>query len=414
MTTIQIAWKNIFHKPLSALFTVLLFGLGVGMAIFLLLLNTQLQHNFEKNLAGIDLVVGAKGSPLQLILSGMFHIDSPTGNISLQAAKPFLNPKHPIIKKAVPISLGDTYKGFRIVGTNLDFVDLYQGKIKAGALFKEVFEVNLGASIAATLGLTVGSSFKSSHGFVIDEDLVHTDASDFKVTGIFQPNGTVLDQLIVTNTASIWAVHDHHEAHEHSDQNTENTSEIHAIPDSLRQITALLLQFKGRNVQTLNMQRNINENTELQAATPAIEITRLYTLLGVGADALSWIANIILAVSGLSVFLSLLQSMKARKYELALMRVAGASRAKLLSLTVTEGVLLAFLGGFLGLLVGHIGMEVAGKFLESNYRYGFTGWVWMREEAWILMVVGIIGCLAALLPALQAYRTDISKTLSKL
>jgi putative ABC transport system permease protein len=128
MTTIQIAWKNIFHKPLSALFTVLLFGLGVGMAIFLLLLNTQLQHNFEKNLAGIDLVVGAKGSPLQLILSGMFHIDSPTGNISLQAAKPFLNPKHPIIKKAVPISLGDTYKGFRIVGTNTDFVDLYQGK----------------------------------------------------------------------------------------------------------------------------------------------------------------------------------------------------------------------------------------------------------------------------------------------
>jgi putative ABC transport system permease protein len=400
MTIIQIAWKNIFYKPLSALFTVLLFGLGVGLAVFLLLLNTQLQHNFEKNLAGIDLVVGAKGSPLQLILSGMFHIDSPTGNINLQAAKPFLNPKHPFIKKAVPISLGDTYKSFRIVGTNSDFIDLYKGILREGALFTHNFEVNIGAGVAATLGLKLGDSFKSSHGFVMDDDLVHADASDFKVIGIFQPTGTVLDQLIVTKTESIWAVHDHHEAHENA-----------AIPDSLRQITALLLQFKGRNVQTLNMQRNINENTDMQAATPAIEITRLYTLLGVGAEVLGWIANVILLVAGLSVFFSLLQSMKERKYELALMRVAGASRSKLLSLTVTEGILLAFLGGIIGILMGHAGMAVAAKFLESNYRYGFSGWVWLREEAWLLGAVGCMGLLSALLPAFQAYKTDISKNL---
>jgi putative ABC transport system permease protein len=413
MTITQIAWKNIFYKPLSALFTVLLFGLGVGLAIFLLLLNTQLQQNFEKNLAGIDLVVGAKGSPLQLILSGMFHIDSPTGNINLQAAKPFLNPKHPFIKKAVPISLGDTYKSFRIVGTNSDFIDLYKGVLREGTPFTNTFEVNIGAGLAATLGLKLGDAFKSSHGFVMDDDLIHADASDFKVTGIFQPTGTVLDQLIVTKTESIWAVHDHHEAHENSDQHAENQSHTSVTPDSLRQITALLLQFKGRNVQTLNMQRNINQNTEMQAATPAIEITRLYTLLGVGAEALGWIANVILLVSGLSVFFSLLQSMKERKYELALMRVAGASRSKLLSLTVTEGILLAFLGGFLGVLMGHVGMAVAAKFLESNYRYGFTGWVWLREEAWLLGGVGLIGLLAALLPAFQAYKTDISRILAK-
>jgi putative ABC transport system permease protein len=413
MNIIQIAWKNIFYKPLSALFTVLLFGLGVGLAVFLLLLNTQLQNNFEKNLAGIDLVVGAKGSPLQLILSGMFHIDSPTGNIKLQAAKPFLNPKHPFIKKAVPISLGDTYKSFRIVGTSSDFVPLYQGVLKEGVAFSHDFEVNIGASVAATLGLKLGATFKSSHGFVMDDDLVHSDASDFKVTGIFQPTGTVLDQLIITKTESIWAVHDHHEADEHSDQHPEHPSETTVTPDSLRQITALLLEFKGRNIQSLNMQRNINENTDMQAATPAIEITRLYTLLGVGAEALTWIANVILLVSGLSVFFSLLQSMKERKYELALMRVAGASRSKLLGLTVTEGILLSFLGGMLGILMGHAGMAVAAKFLESNYRYGFTGWVWLQEEAGLMLAVGCIGFLAALLPALQAYKTDISKILTK-
>jgi len=125
MSLLKLAWKNIIHNPLNLLLVVLLFALGVGLINFLLTVNEQLKDKFDKNLAGIDMVVGAKGSPLQMILCNMYHIDNPTGNITVKEAKPFLNPRHPLIKKAVPLSLGDSYEGFRIVGTDYSILDIY-------------------------------------------------------------------------------------------------------------------------------------------------------------------------------------------------------------------------------------------------------------------------------------------------
>ena len=124
MNLLKLSWKNLFAKPLSTLLTLVLFALGVGLIIFLILFNKQLQNKFDSNLANIDLVIGAKGSPLQMILCNMYHIDNPTGNIQIEEAKPFLNPKHPLIAKAYPLSLGDSQKGFRIVGTILVDINL--------------------------------------------------------------------------------------------------------------------------------------------------------------------------------------------------------------------------------------------------------------------------------------------------
>ena len=218
MNIFSLSWKNLISKPLSMALSLVLFGLGVGMVSLLLLLNKQLQDKFDKNLAGIDLVVGAKGSPLQLILSSMYHIDNPTGNVSIKEIRPFLNPKHPLIKKAVPLSMGDSYKGHRIVGTTPDFLGLYEAKVAKGALWKNDFEVTIGASIAKDLNLKLNDQFHSSHGFIMDDHLVHDDAQQFKVTGILAPSGSVIDQLILTNTQSIWKVHDHD--HSHSDEET--------------------------------------------------------------------------------------------------------------------------------------------------------------------------------------------------
>ena len=135
-----LAWKNIIKNPLNLILNVLLFGLGIGLISFLLLFNEQLKDKFEKNLADVDLVAGAKGSPLQLILCGMYHIDNPTGNISIKNATPLLRPLHPLIKLAVPLSLGDNYKSYRIVGTNHDFLGLYEAELRDGNLYKEDFE----------------------------------------------------------------------------------------------------------------------------------------------------------------------------------------------------------------------------------------------------------------------------------
>jgi putative ABC transport system permease protein len=444
MNFINLAWKNLTARPLSMVLTLALFALGVGLTSLLLLVNKQLSDKFEKNLAGVDVVMGAKGSPLQMILCNMYHVDAPTGNISLKIAKPFLNPRHPFFKQAVPLSLGDSYKGYRIVGTIKDFTKLYAGEISEGRLWDAPLETTIGATIAQKTGLKVGDSFASNHGLSMDGD--EHDHAKFRVVGIFKPSNTVLDQLVVTATQSIWAMHEH--AKEEAEEDTKHDEKTGNIPpsvlaskigdsasfqqinpllqggddralllsetDTTKQITSLLLQFKNnKSVQALNFQRNINQNTDMQAATPAIELNRLFEMMGVGEKALRSLALLIVFVSGLSIFIALFNSLKERQYELALMRVMGAGQQKLFILIVLEGLLLSFIGFLVGILLSHVAMQFLAKYMSDAYRYSFTGWTWLSEEWWLLAGALAIGFIAAIVPAFNAYRTDISKTLSK-
>ena len=422
MNIFQISWKNIINKPLNATLSLVLFALGVGLISLLLLLNQQIEEKFDKNLAGIDLVVGAKGSPLQLILSSMYHIDAPTGNISLKSARPFLNPKHPLIGMAIPLSVGDNYKGHRIVGTSPKILELYDSvQIEQGRIWENVFEVVIGKVVAEKLDLQLGSKFYGSHGLIDDLDLAHDDVEAFKVVGILEGNGSVIDQLILTANQTVWAVHDHemsgseaesdttnHEGHAHA---MDLSVPLTAYPD--KDITSLLIKFKSRNFQTLNMPRSINENTDMQAATPAIEINRIYSMIGDGEEALRYLAFIIIFVSGLSIFISLFSSLRERRYELALMRVMGASPSKLFLLIVLEGIILAFVGYVIGILLSHVGMSIFATQMEETYRYSFSGWEFMKEEGYLLFGALGVGFIAAILPAIQASNTDISTTLSE-
>lgn len=462
MNLLSLSWKNLRFKPLNTSLSILLFALGVGLISLLFLLEKQLQDNFEKNLAGIDLVVGAKGSPLQLILSSMYHIDAPTGNMTIKEARPFLNPKHPLIETAVPLAMGDSYKGFRIVGSTTNLVELYEGKLAEGTLWEKDFEVTLGATAARDLGLKLGDKFKSSHGFDDNEDLEHGDAEAFKVVGILAPTGAVVDQLIITTPQSYWHVHDHgggatatgteeeekeedhdHEGHDHGDQEEhDHDHEAHdhgeeeghdheghdhaghdhdhdTPPKPLieeaddKDITSILIKFKGRNFQALNMGRNINENTDLQAATPAIEINRVFAQMDQGERVLKILGIVIVIVSALSIFISLYSSLKERQYELALMRVMGARPGKLFLLIVLEGLLLAGIGYGLGILMSHVSMEMIANFMKDSYRYSFSGWEFLEQEYLLLLGALIIGFLAALIPAIRASKTPIAKTLTK-
>lgn len=473
MNLLNLSWKNLTNKPLTMLLSTVLFALGVGLISFLLLINHQVSEKFEKNLAGIDLVIGAKGSPLQLILSSMYHIDAPTGNIPVKGVMPYLNPKNPFIKTAIPLSLGDSYRGYRIVGTTANLLELYQAKVATGRSFTGLMEVLAGATAAHELGLKIGSTFQSSHGLIEDENLVH-EGHAFRVVGILKPTGASIDQLLLTPAQSIWEVHEHgamgsvapaaaeeeHDEgeHEHEEGEHEHEEADHAKEDSLhenheeateqvgsmaltnqeedhysspeeheheehrlksileypdKEITSLLLQFNGHNVTTLNLQRMINQNTNMQAATPAIEITRLYSLMGVGEDALRWLAFIIMAVSGLSIFISLFSSLRDRRYELALMRTMGASPTKLFAMIILEGLLLAVLGYVVGMLISHGGMELLAGEMKAAYRYTFSGRTFLPEELYLLGGALTVGFIAAIIPAIQARNTDISKTLAE-
>ena len=155
MSGIALAWKNLWFRPMPTVLSILLFALGTGLAAFLLIFNKQVQDKFDANLAGVDLVIGAKGSPLQLILCNMYHVDAPTGNIPVESARVFLNPDHPLINEAVPLSLGDSYKGFRVVGTTDQFIDFYQLSIAEGEIWRQDFDVLVGPDVVQSLGLNL-------------------------------------------------------------------------------------------------------------------------------------------------------------------------------------------------------------------------------------------------------------------
>lgn len=458
MKLLRLAYRNVMHRPLNLLLSVLLFGLGIGLINFLILFNAQLKSKFDSNLAEIDLVIGAKGSPLQMILSSMYHIDSPTGNITIAEVKPFLNPKHPLIKAAVPLSIGDSYRSYRIVGTTDSLMSFYHATLQQGKMYSKNLEVVVGRTVADETGLALGDKFKSAHGFNDDEDLAHDHAA-FEVVGILNGTGSVIDQLILTNPSTVWVVHDHeeepqdqeedsvngHEGHDHGDHDhdgdgvpdhapgehhghehdnvhdhadtqegplAKTNADLLNFPD--KQITTLLIKYRSRsNFQALSMPRSINENTDMQAASPAIEINRLYDMIGSGRQALDWLARLIAIISAISIFIVLYKSMRERRYELALIRVMGGSRGSIFSLITMEGMLLTAAGFFVGFVLSHIGLEILAGSLASSYKYSFSGWYFMRSEMYLLLVSLGIGVIAALLPAIGAARMDIHRTLTE-
>ncbi len=409
MNLVNLSWYNLKARPLTTLMSLLLLTLGVGLVSMLLLLSQQLAQQFNQNLKGVDLVVGAKGSPLQLILANIYHIDNPTGNIPLSEAQSLM--KHPLVEQAIPLAYGDSYQGFRIMGTEHAYLDRYEVEVAQGELWEETFDVTLGATVAERLGLKVGEEFYGQHGSSVNAE-TH-DSHAYRVVGILAPSGTVVDQLILTQVNSVWEVHGHEEEHaEEEHEHVEGEEHEHEPAEDDREITALLIKFRS-NMGVMVLPRMINENTSMQAALPAFEVNRLLGLFAIGIDGLRTMAIVIMVIAGISVFISLYNSLKERRYELALMRTLGADRAQLLGLVVLEGVMLAFLGGVAGLVASRVGMWVLSEAVASAYYYDLSWANFLPEEGYLLLAAIGTGLLAALIPGIRAFNLDISETLAE-
>ncbi|SOD88504.1 ABC transporter permease [Spirosoma fluviale] len=414
MNLFRISWSNLKDKPLSSFLSGLLMTFGITIISLLLLLNKQLDDQFRKNIKGIDMVLGAKGSPLQLILASIYQIDSPTGNIPLDEAERLT--RNPMIKTAIPLSMGDNYQSFRIVGTNKKYLDHFGATVAQGKLFDKALETVIGPRVAAVTGLKIGDTFSGSHGLDKDGD-VHADTK-YKVVGILSPTNTVADQLIITPLSSVWAIHEHHEEHAEpttgtADHEAEGGHENHHDEElgEPREITSMLIKF--RNPLGMMLARGINSNSKLQAALPNIEINRLFSLLGVGVETLRGLAIVIMLISGISVFVSLYNSLKERRYEMALMLSMGATRAQLFGMLLLEGLVLALIGFILGILLSRVGLWLFSSSVSSEYHYNLAAFGILPEEWALLGVAILIGLLAAALPALGVYRMNISRTLAE-
>jgi putative ABC transport system permease protein len=411
MNLFSLSWNYIRSKPLNTILNVLLMSLGIAIILVLLLLNSQLEENLGKNKRGVDLVVGAKGSPLQLILANVYHIDFPTGNIKLSEAKALT--RNRLIKSAIPLALGDNYRSFRIVGTNHDYVKLYSGELASGALWKNNLEVTIGANVAKRLELKAGDEFFGAHGMSVS-DLDHDEAS-YRVVGVLKESNSVLDNLILTNIESVWTVHDHEEEDtDHEAESVQGSAHQTGFPegDEDAEITSMLIQFRSA-MGAVQLPRMINANTNMQAASPAFETQRLFSLLGIGVNMIRSFAYIIIVIAGLSIFISLYNALKDRKYDLAIMRSLGASRVKLFVHVIIEGVIITLLGAFFGFLLGHALVEILAGYYEKSEEVGITGLVFVNQELIVLLLSVGVGIVSAMLPAFNAYRTDISKVLAQ-
>ena len=436
MKTLKLSLANVFARPWSTTLSVILMAFGVGIVGLMLHLDNKLSEQFTRNVKGVDMVVGAKGSPLQLVLCGIYHIDAPTGNISYDELKSLKNNR--LVKQIIPLSLGDNYKGYRIVGSTQDIFEHYNASLAEGAFFKKTFEVTLGSKAAALNNLKIGDEIEGAHGLHSESD-DHHHAHPYTVTGILAPTNSVADQLIFTSLKSVWDVHaehnhgaedeqdhhnheheehvhgpdcnhDHDEEHHHDPQNHEHAEDHSAHVNNNQEVTIGLVKVSGPMAH-FSLPRYINQETNMQAALPSIEVNRLFGLLGIGIETLKYLAYIIIFISALSVFISLYQSLKARKNELALLRCLGASRLKIFGSVLFEGLIITLLGWILGLIVSRLALYQLSKSAGSSFHFDLYDGLLLSYDIQILGACIFIGLLASIIPAYDAVKSKIATLL---
>lgn len=418
---IRLALAYLADRPLTSALNMLLLAISVAMLVLLLQFSTQASERLERDIAGIDLVVGAKGSPLQLILSSVFHVDQPTGNIPVESLN--LLRRDPAVAQAVPLALGDSFNGFRIVGTDETFTQLYPVQMAEGRAFDAPMEAVLGAEVARQTGAALGQKFVGNHGLADDDaaDRGH-DHAPFEAVGVLAPTGSVLDRLILTSVESVWLVHGIADHHDHDDADGHDDHD-HSAPKPASplqssalglepEFTALLVTYRNA-AGAIRIPAMINRQTALQSAVPATETARLLELVGASLAGVEVFAWLLAAIGGLAIFVALLSALRGREGDLALLRVIGASKAQVFSTVILEGVLTAAAGAVLGWLAAHGLIALARARFATLADLGLAAFRFQPGEALLLIAVIAIGAFAALIPALRIYRLDPARILAR-
>ncbi|MBU2995310.1 ABC transporter permease [Cellulophaga baltica] len=402
MNILKISMLNMKSKALYTFLSVVTLGLSIALLLGIKALTTSFEYQIENNLAGIDLVVGAKGSPLQLVLASVLHMDNPTGNINYNEAKKIA--KNPLVKTAVPISYGDNYKGYKIVGTTDDFASLYNAKLATGATPNKSMQVVLGHTVAEQLHLKLGDHILSAHDLVEKSEEVHDE--ELEVVGIYAPTHTVIDRLITTKLESVWDLHHHEEEEHHEEEHDEHEEAHHETKhqhNEKKEITSLLLSFTSP-IGLLTLPRRINEKTNMQAALPKYELDKLYQYTGVGLKTVLWIAYLILVISSLTLFVSFYKMVKERAFDLALLRTYGASNFQLVRMILYEGIIIGVLAYLTGFLISKIGVSVLLQSIQTNQIQNLAqGLPFMAylQIAGLIFTVIILSILLAIYPIIK-------------
>jgi putative ABC transport system permease protein len=459
MNLVTIAWKSIRQRALASSLTALSVALGVMLMVSVLVVHGIVNRVFSQSTSGYDLVVGAKGSPLQLVLNTIYHLGDPVENI------PYLYYKQlkadPSIENAIPICMGDvTQKGnFRIIGTTSEFFELPYHPDREfqvrGHLLEDDFDAVIGSQVAKENGWDIGSQFQPVHG--ASDGHVHEEK--FTIVGVLAPTGTPNDKGVFIDIDGFYQIAGHEKpadeaqkkaaayteferkkaeaagvappaaldapeanAAEKPESKPAATEDAHAghdhhghhhheLPDEQKEVTAVLLKFEFVTL-AIRTASKINSEPYAQAAQPFKEI---YWILNNVVGNIRWLlivmTGLILVVSGVGIFVSIYNSMADRRREIAVMRALGAQRSTVFWIIFCESVLLCAGGGLFGMLLGHGLVVFAAPLLEAKTGLLINPWAFEQWELVLLPAMIGLASLVGIIPGLTAYRTDVAKAL---
>ncbi|ERM54749.1 peptide ABC transporter permease [Vibrio mimicus CAIM 1883] len=408
---LNLAWKSLLNRKATALLTVLTVSIAVVLLLGVERIRTQAKESFANTISGTDLIVGGRSGQVNLLLYSVFRIGNATNNIDWLSYQEFS--QHRAVKWAIPISLGDSHKGFRVLGTNHSYFEHYRYGSKQpltfsqGGEFKGLFETVIGADVAKSLGYQVGSKVIIAHG-ISDVGFSRHDNLPFTVVGILAPTGTPVDKTVHVSLEAIEAIHVGWESGANLGHQP-SADQLAQRDFTPKQITAMLIGLKSK-IQTFALQRQINDYPAepLSAIMPGVALHELWDMMSVAEQALMAVSIFVVIAGLLGMLSSLLTSLQERRREMSILRAMGARPHHVFALLVSEASVLTLLGIALGVSMLYLLLAMAAPMIASQYGIqialtGLTPYEWQ-----LLGCVQLAGMVIGFIPALRAYRQSLS------
>jgi len=411
MAILGLAIKSFRNRKFTTGLTVLSIALSVILLLGIEKIRQGAEASFTSTISGTDLIVGARSSPVQLLLYSVFHIGNPTNNISGHSYEEIND--HPQVEWAIPLSLGDSHKGYRVVGTTAKFYQHYrfargqQLQLEQGQWFSSGYEAAIGAEVAAALGYNPGDQIIIAHGSGDESFITHKD-KPFRIVGILKRTGTPVDRAVYVGLKSIDAIHQDFggDAHDHDPLMAHHD---HAGESGQGSLSAILLGLKSRGA-ALSMQRSINEDGHepLTAIMPGVVLLEVWQMMGVVKQILMVVSGFVVVVGLFSMLIILMTSLNERRREMAILRSVGARPVHVFVLIMGESVFLTLLAIGLGFSMVYGLMVLLQPWLESAFGlYVPINWP-NTTELMLLMIIALCGFVVGLIPGIRIYRYSLA------
>lgn len=407
----KLAWKSLINRKATAILTIMTVAISVILLLGVERIRTQAKDSFANTISGTDLIIGGRSGQVNLLLYSVFRIGNATNNIDWKSYQEFAN--HRAVDWAIPISLGDSHKGFRVMGTNHSYFEHYKFGSKQsltfseGRKFNDLFETVLGSDVAKQLGYHVGSEIIIAHG-ISDVGFSRHDNLPFKVVGILAPTGTPVDKTVHVSLEAIEAIHVGWESGARLGP-TPKAQDLKNRDFQPKQITAMLVGLKSR-IQTFALQRQINTYPKepLSAIMPGVALHELWGMMSVAEQALMAVSGFVVIAGLLGMLSSLLTSLQERRREMAILRAMGARPRHVFSLLISEASLLTAAGIVTGVAGLYAILAIVQPIIQQHYGIHLTLSLLSPYEWMLLGFVQCAGIVIGFIPAFRAYRQSLS------